>query len=191
MTSRFRTGALVTGAIAAVGYVLGVANWFLPTLRFTSAAANAFTLAGILLLPWVVLLSALSLKRVALRILVPLAILPIALLSSLLGLFAVLQGHDIVRTGVDPSLEELWRELAGWGTVAAYRTDGGATTDNGIVLRREATVLPGIVVVHTLYYEYHAYDCTPVRLSGGSGTVWIDGRAQHTVAVPSRPFVWF
>jgi hypothetical protein len=42
--------------------------------------------------------------------------------------------------------------------LAVYRTDGGATTDYGIVVRQEQLVLLGVLLVKNIFNQYHLRD---------------------------------
>jgi hypothetical protein len=62
---------------------------------------------------------------------------------------------SIKRNGKDPGVECI-REISIDKTkIKAYRTNGGATTDFGIVVREEKELFLGVLLTNTLYSEYH------------------------------------
>ena len=62
--------------------------------------------------------------------------------TGVVALVAVFSLVDTVAQGQDPGFEPIG-ELQGRGmALRAYRTNGGATTDFGVVLRQERVVLP-------------------------------------------------
>ena len=67
---------------------------------------------------------------------------------------------DVIRTGKDPTFIQLQTVSAGETRVIAYRTDGGATTDFGLAVRQEMTIIPGVLLVRRLLEEYHARDAS-------------------------------
>ena len=79
--------------------------------------------------------------------------------------------------------------------VILYRTNGGATTDFGVVIRQERTLLPGVKVVRNLADFYHccALSATPT----GSGVAITDEGAECKALGVSRrdyalkPHVYF
>jgi len=76
--------------------------------------------------------------------------------------------------GKDFSFEQIAELRSHWTTYRAYRTDGGATTDFGIVLRRERTILPGLKYVRVIYSRYHASDASLVYSSENAGQLTIE-----------------
>ena len=74
--------------------------------------------------------------------------------------------------------------------VIAYRTDGGATTDFGIVVRQQRRLMPGLLIVRNLYSEYHAYNAR-LEVVGPKAVRVIIDRADGELTFPVRRFVWF
>ena len=73
--------------------------------------------------------------------------------------------------------------------VVAYRTDGGATTDFGIVVRQQRRLMPGLLVVRDLYSEYDAHDAR-LEVAGPAAVRVIMDRADGELTFPVRRFVW-
>ena len=72
--------------------------------------------------------------------------------------FAQLSYFDIKADGVDYSFEEINRLNVDNKNYILYRTNGGATTAFGLVLRLEKEIGLSIKAVHVLYSKYEAYE---------------------------------
>jgi hypothetical protein len=132
-------------------YVLSWANVVYPFVRLTSQAANygAFALAQ--LIPIKVIRLANSWpgwSRWPALMIGVLLLLP----AVPLGVGAV--GCAALAIPTDASFERRQAVPTSFGTVAVYRTNGGATTAFGIVVRQECHVVPGVVLVRQLADEY-------------------------------------
>ena len=60
--------------------------------------------------------------------------------------------------GIDPAFEKTKTLNLESSRVAVYRTNGGATTDFGLIVRSEKALLPGIYIKHDLINLYHVDD---------------------------------
>lgn len=149
-------------------YIIFLLN-FIPTfIRFSSPLLNECAEIICLLIPFILLFHGFRFKLKDLKI-VNGVFLIIPILISILSLFFesfVLV--DIVKTGTDPSFEKIKTLELSKSSVNVYRTDGGATTDFGIIVRQEMKVLPGILIVKQFYNEYHKYDIELARIGGDS-----------------------
>jgi hypothetical protein len=118
-----------------------------PVLRTSSAGFNeAIGLILGLVLPWVALHPLTRLDRWWTKAIVFVGFLPLLIYSGFFILVA--SGARIDRTG-----EITWQRTK----IAFYRTDGGATTDYGIIVRQERVLLPGILLVRKLDDFYPCY----------------------------------
>jgi hypothetical protein len=126
-----------------------------PAIRFSSPLVN-FVIGSALafVLPWGAARMLWSAGRRhwsrVIRVCIVALLIPyslIALVGSAMSAFAFRGGHDLSFDRV--------AELPWDGTfVRLYRTDGGATTDYGIVVRHERGIVPGIMLVRTLDLFY-------------------------------------
>lgn len=66
--------------------------------------------------------------------------------------------RTILRDRVDPSDEFICSVPLGSSRIAAYRTNGGATTNFGVDIMRQRFILPGIKHSVGERYEYGAAD---------------------------------
>jgi hypothetical protein len=152
--SQHRLRLLLAGA--AVGMALILWNVGHPVLRLSSSLANHVVLAAALLVPWPLAVASWWLRPWPARVigLIGGAALGLAFLLpagiTLLDMAAVLrQGHSEAFL--------LTSEVQLLGTrVRAYQTNGGATTDYGLVVRQERALVPGLLLVRNLFGQDHA-----------------------------------
>ncbi len=136
-----------------------------PIVRFASPVVN--DLVGFVMglgLPWAAAIAIVRIGRwwsTALAIVSALPLLYYSLVFllgfALTGL-SYKNGRDL---GFDRFLETRWKESA----VCFYRTNGGATTDFGVVIRQEKTFFPGIRLVRRIddYYPCYSLDATATQ----------------------------
>lgn len=149
--------------------LLIVANWYLPyKVRFTCAPLN--NLALILLLGAVpASLIGLGTSLRSRWVQWPTVTLGLLLLLPM-GLFTLVCGFDAIFNSVhggDAAFKQIAELQTPEAAYRVYRTDGGAMTDFGLVLRREHTVLPGVRLVSVLMAQYHAADAKLDLAPGG------------------------
>ncbi|MBO1520716.1 hypothetical protein [Oceanisphaera pacifica] len=126
-------------------------------LRFVNTKYNyLFVMVLAIILPisaffWSTLRDTKSVKVIGVIISVCLAI-PCFLTFT----FAKLDYADITTKGVDYSFEEINRLKVGDESYVLYRTNGGATTSFGLVLRMEKEIALGINAVNVIYSKYKA-----------------------------------
>ena len=111
-----------------------------PAIRFSSTLANdvlGFALA--IGLPWLAVISLLRAGRWA-KVLAAAAGIPLLLYSGVVFLGLVMSGS------FNRFAEKAWKG----SKVALYLTNGGATTDFGVVIRQERAMLPGILLVRRI-----------------------------------------
>ena len=128
-----------------------------PVLRFPHPTANYVIVAMAMLLPGAALLLADTLRSMILRVVVGictgLACLPAAL-YLLLAFVGVVT--TVFRGGVDGGFEPIQAVAVDRSILRVYRTNGGATTAFGIVVRQEMTIAPGVRLVRNVYSAYPA-----------------------------------
>jgi hypothetical protein len=153
-----------------LGVVVIVAGLFLfqTTLRFTYAPLNY--VAAVVLAAAIPL----SLGSVALAIRSPWGQWPLGCLTAVMAIPAVIVGvwslWGVVMfssDGADASFEARSELRAGHSLYRIYRTNGGAMTSFGIVLRKETTIVPGLMLVTRLRAYYPASEARLERLPDG------------------------
>jgi hypothetical protein len=154
-------------AVWAVVYTLVIANWWSGGVRFSSARLNYFFMAAIfyspLLAAWLVIPASNRLWKLSLVILAPVALVSAALCAGTVFML-VLWVPDILWHDVDRSFQRMREQRLGDEVLAVFRTNGGATTDYGIVVRRESGILPGLRFVTPLCASYPADDVMLTRV---------------------------
>jgi hypothetical protein len=145
---------------------IGLANDGCPVLRFSSQAANLAFGCVLLALPVFapVLVLRLDAERLP-RIVAALALTPFVAFSLLLASFTGSCYQDTRATGVDSSFEPIASLPLSRSQLRVYCTNGGATTDFGIVVRHEMRLLPGLLLVRNVFGEYHTTEAACCRLS--------------------------
>jgi hypothetical protein len=81
------------------------------------------------------------------------------------------------------------------GTVSVHRTDGGATTAFGIVVRQECTIGPGLLLVRTIAHEYPADAARLMIDDRGAVRIAVENHEREppdisVQTVPLRRFCW-
>jgi len=172
-------------------YILSWMNVFYPVLRFSSQVANYSAFAiGQLIPVWVTRLSR-SWSGWQRRVLVTIAAL-LMLPAFPSGIAAT--GCAAMSVWGNDWLDRLRVVPIPAGTISLYRTNGGATSPFGIVVRQECRIAPGIVVVRQLAHEVG--DQADVEWAGrGSVRVifrhgGIDRQRDNVRIYPLRRFCW-
>jgi hypothetical protein len=149
----------------AILYALLIANWWSGGVRFSSPRLNYLFMAAAfcspLLAAWIAITAANRLWRLSLAVIAPIALVSAALSAGTVFML-VLWVPDVLLRDVDRSFQRMREQRVGDETLAVFRTNGGATTDYGVVVRRETVLLPGLRFVTPLCASYPADD---VRLS--------------------------
>lgn len=153
-------------ALLSVGSVLFIWQLRHPVLRFASPVVN--DVLGFVIglgLPWLAAIAIFRIGRLWSKTVAILAVLPLLLYSFIFLLgsavtgFAYKDGHDL---SFDRFSETDWRG----SIVRLYRTNGGATTDFGVVIRQERTLMPGLLLVRRVdgFYPCYSVDATSTEL---------------------------
>lgn len=129
-------------------------------IEFSDIRLNyLYTISLFASLPILLLLSILTQKPKNLWLRIPLTgILALLTFGAIIGIiFSLSDAHDIFVLGKDKSFEKLHEAQIGDYFYTCYRTNGGATTDYGIVIRKESRRF-GFIHFRILERLYHAYD---------------------------------
>ncbi len=127
-------------------------------LRFDNTKYNYLSVSILsVALPLSIFFSALTFKGPK-RILGVATSFTLSFPCALVLFFASDDFKSISKEGVDHSFEKI-RELEAKGSkYRLYRTNGGATTSFGLVLRKETPLITGINTVNVLFSKYKAED---------------------------------
>jgi hypothetical protein len=136
-----------------IGSRIPLLNWFMMMLVVSSFP---IILVSTLLLPES---RGLWFMRLLLSMVSALSLLPI------LGLLFWEGSPTFTHTDQDPSFERIHEVIVQDYAIRAYRTNGGAATDYGIVVRRESTNPGSFYLFKNLYSAYHQseVDVSPTR----------------------------
>lgn len=154
---RFST---VLAILTAVVVILNMID--LPVeLRFSNAKFNyLYVMVFCILLPLSFFLRSLFCKTIWRKffgvLFSALLIAPCVLVHS----FASSDYNDICERGHDTSFEQINVLTSGKNKYCLYRTNGGATTSFGLILRRETKFLPGMIIVREMFSKYKASEST-------------------------------
>ena len=172
MTPRARQVHLIAGGlsmlVACVSAIVAL-NVLETTPRFEDAPLNYASVIVLALsvpavLFWLAFAALASWARWTVAVMATALFIPLGFFSW----FACLELQSVVAAGVDKSFEQI-SQLKGEHTVyRVYRTNGGATTAYGIILRKERSVLPGVKLVSVVRAYDRAHDATLQRLPSGT-----------------------
>lgn len=153
-----------------------------PVLRFNSASGNVvFALIAGLALPWLTAAAVFRLNRWWSKAIAIVAALPL-LIFSLLFLVGMSMLGSVIENGRDLSFDK-FAEVSWKGTnVRLYRTNGGATTAFGVVIRQEMPLLPGISVVREVG---SFYPCRSVEASATGLGISVAARTSGCTGLPA------
>jgi hypothetical protein len=126
-------------------------------LRFVDTAKNyLFVMVLAVLLPLSLFFWALNRTSKTNGLLGIVAALALGVPCFLVFFFASSDYATIKKEGVDYSFEKIDSLRVNDKNYVLYRTNGGATTSYGLVLRSEQEFIPGINVVKVIYSKYKA-----------------------------------
>jgi len=173
-------------------WVCIVLNAFNPLVRFGHPAWNYFFFSAAALTPLGMMVVACwpdGWRQLVVKFLIASLFIPAALLS----VTAAGCGME-VRDGVDGSQERISSERFRGGKVAVYRTNGGATTSYGIIVRQECGIFPGISIIRGLTTMSPADEVMLEPLEDGSirarFPAYGDKRQEATEIVRLRRSCW-
>lgn len=126
-------------------------------LRFSEQASNyLFVIILCYLLPVSSALWGLSRPTINLKIIGITVCLCISILCFITHFFANSSYEDVKERGVDYSFEVMQEKHITGRDYVLYRTNGGATTSYGLVLREEIPFLSNFKFIHILHRKYKA-----------------------------------
>ena len=95
------------------------------------------------------------------------------LIGILLNSLVVINIFSTCKLGLNPAFERIHRIDFNNYQVSIYRTNGGAMTSFGVIIRQEKIILPGILLVKNLFRKYPASDAQYKKV--GNQILFIDG----------------
>jgi hypothetical protein len=146
-------------AVALLGGGSAIFFWQLrhPIIRFEWPVANELLgFAFGLCLPWLTAAAVFRIGRWWSKTVALVAVIPLLLYSAVFLLGSAMAGFAY-KNGRDLSFDRFAETCQKGSEVRFYRTNGGATTDFGIVIRQERSLIPGVVLVRSLDAFYPCY----------------------------------
>ncbi len=144
--------SLIVGTVAIPA--LAIRNWRYPLLRLTSAPANSAVLAISVLLPILGLVAAIRSEGRVLRWVLALPLTLVALAGVLVAALAAGDFGFAIKHGYASGFRPTDRLATHGSALAAYDTDCGPCA-YGLEVRQETPLVPGVVVVRTVYRQAH------------------------------------
>jgi hypothetical protein len=181
-----RWGRIVFALALLALWAAFVVNWQSPTVRLSVGRLNPLAFLLAMTLPTVALVAAwwprgpdARTQRVRRGVAMALC-LPAIVVSAPLMLLAALDFAVFPPVAHDP----IDRVALGSSRVVVYRTDGGATTAYGILVRQEQEILPGVLRVAELATAYPAARARVEVLDGHRVRVTIEHRRPRILTLP-------
>ena len=145
--------------ITSLIVIVSILNIFdLPIeFRFEDPAYNYFFVMSLCVaLPLSIFLTAFTLNKRANTILAVAASILLSGPSFVVYFFASSDYESIREHGIDQSFEKINEVMVNDARYRLYRTNGGATTSFGLVLRRETELIKGVNMVRIMFSKYDA-----------------------------------
>ncbi|AGB20268.1 hypothetical protein Thethe_02705 [Thermoanaerobacterium thermosaccharolyticum M0795] len=142
-------------------YALWALNYFHPVIRFQFSIINQIFSLGVQLIPLVLLINGFRFKHIFVRIMNSVISIIFSLIGALVA-FIILIG--IFTVNANEAFMPIQKVQINSNFIVVYRTNGGATTDYGIVVRQEKEIVKGVLLVKDLYRKYHMYDVSIKKL---------------------------
>lgn len=139
-------------------FLLSILNFFFPLIRFQNQLSNLRFIVIILSMPFLLTIYGFFLENFFVKII---SIIIEGLISIIAFVFVLIISINIgstIEAGYNPGFEKIKNYQAEKYEVNTYRSNGGATTSYGIVIRQEKKIIPGIILVRNIYNEYPRYD---------------------------------
>ncbi len=122
---------------------------------------------------------------------------PLVMVYSLtVGGITALSLYFVSQDGQDYSFRRIHTTQLGESQVNVYRTNGGATTSFGIVVREERHLLPGLLITKIIHTAYAAYDAEVTTIGSDAITISIppyrpNERPTSVHTITLAPFLYF
>ena len=143
--------------VLAGSYLALLLNFAFPVVRTTQPWSDYFIFAILISATLGMLVAELFRRKGFLKWIGLTLTLPFILFSSLQVLGSITCGAMVLQdNGVDYSFERITVVPYKGTNIVGYRTNGGALTDFGMVIRHEGEPIPGLLIVRDLFDRYHA-----------------------------------
>ncbi|SPF48558.1 conserved membrane hypothetical protein [Candidatus Desulfosporosinus infrequens] len=147
-------------------YIIAIINFIQPVIRFDSQLLNnVFLIFVVLLIPIFLMIKGFYFRSLVAKILNTL----IWVIPCILGILIL----SIISLNSDEPIKSLSLDNS---DIVAYRTNGGATTSFGILVRQEKNIIPGIKLVKRIYFQDHKENVNMIKT--GENSFEIEGNPE-------------
>lgn len=187
--------SLMSRSKVVIGLLLAAVLFFYqlrhPVIRSTFLVVN--DLLGSILalcLPWLTVIAVFRMGRMWSRAIALVAVIPLLVYTAL-----VFIGASMWAVSVNASFERLSETPWQGSKICLYRTNGGAFTDYGVVIRQEKRLFPGLMMVRQLddFYPCSLLDvmATERGVTLKNGEAMCPGLARSVREYRLKPYVYF
>lgn len=139
-------------------FLASILNFLFPLIRFQNQLSNLIFIVIIFLIPFLLTMYGFLLKNILVKIISIIVGSLISIIALIFILITLINIESTIEAGYNPAFEKIEIYETEKYEVNTYRTNGGATTSYGIVIRQEKKIVPGIILVRDIYKEYPRYD---------------------------------
>ncbi len=180
-----------THLIVSIVFLLLLLNYNFPLFRFKNILANYYVGTIFCLLPIFLIVNFFYCQfSSVIKIISGVIFGVLSLFFTVFALFTFIEALSIQDTGHDDSFQNIHEIITNGYSIKVYQTDGGATTDFGIVVRQEKEILPGLLLVKSLYSQYHCDDVR-YKLSDEKNLLIDDYENDSMVKIKLNSWVYF
>ncbi|WP_434632473.1 hypothetical protein PQ689_11850 [Thermoanaerobacterium thermosaccharolyticum] len=164
LNSLVRNNKYIIHIVLLAIYILWILNldYFYPFIRFKSLKLNDIFSLCIQIIPLMLLINGFRFKHISAKIVnsvVSILLIVISTTIAAIILFAT------ITLNVNEAFMPIHNIRFESSSVIVYRSNYGATTDYGIVVRQEKEIIKGILLVKNLLRQDHIYDVSIKKLS--------------------------
>lgn len=164
MNSLVRNNKYIIHIILLAIYILWILNldYFYPFIRFKSLKLNDIFSLCIQIIPLILLINGFRFKHISAKIINSIFSLTLSLISIAIAIIIL---FSISTLNINEAFMPIHNIMLDSSSVVVYRTNFGATTDYGIVVRQEKEIVKGILLVKNLLRQDYIYDVSIKKLS--------------------------
>lgn len=147
-------------------FIIAIINFIQPVIRFDSLLLNNVCMIFVLLIPTVLMIKGLIFRSLVAKI-----------LNTLIWVIPCILGILLIPFIIAPiGFEQIKSLSLDNSDIVAYRTNGGATTSFGILVRQEKNIVPGIKLVKNVYSQDHKENVNMIKT--GKNSFEIEGNPE-------------
>ena len=177
---------------AAIIFVLGMGNFLFPVVRFSNEIANEMALILILSMPLTIIVISAWLPNPWVQIVLFFCLVPIVGGCLIVQFFVGVWLYGDIKSG-DSAARKYQSIIVNGSQIFSYDPGLLSTGSDGIVVRQEKAIFPGVSLVRELYREMPWKKHFNNFESNGADSIRIImvNRNEADMIIPVRRFVWF